>query len=94
MSDLAPPALPRYSCKSINPNITVVYTQDIDEANHQVSKLTKGPVGFDLEWKPTYVKGQPENPVALVQLANHDTVLLFQVSAMRGINKCNNHYYN
>ncbi|KAF8078279.1 ribonuclease H-like domain-containing protein [Lyophyllum atratum] len=41
------------------------------------------PVGFDLEWKPTFTKNTPENPVALVQLANQDTILLIQISAMQ-----------
>jgi hypothetical protein len=59
------------------------YIRDYDEANQQVAQLQPGHYGFDLEWKPTYVKGQPENRVAIVQLANNQTILLIQVSAMR-----------
>ncbi|KAH7915103.1 ribonuclease H-like domain-containing protein [Hygrophoropsis aurantiaca] len=43
----------------------------------------KGPLGFDLEWRPNYKKGQAENPVALVQLSNPTTILLIQVSSMQ-----------
>jgi hypothetical protein len=86
LSPLAQPPSPTtlYSCRSINPNIKVFYIRDSAEANRHVSKLPKGPVGLDLEWKPTFVKGASENPVALVQLATNDTVLLIQVSAMEG----------
>ena len=41
-------------------------------------------LGFDLEWQPTFVKGGTRNPVALVQLADANVMLLIQVSAMRG----------
>lgn len=75
-----------YSWKEYNPEARVLYIRNHDEANKQLSKLDAGPqaVGFDLEWKPTYVKGARENPVALVQLATSDTIFLLQISAMRG----------
>ncbi|KII93373.1 hypothetical protein PLICRDRAFT_78604, partial [Plicaturopsis crispa FD-325 SS-3] len=60
----------------------LVYIRDYDEAEREVECLPAGPLGFDLEWKPIYVKGHKENPVALVQIANAQTVLLIQVSAM------------
>jgi len=59
------------------------YIRDYDEANRRIAQLQPGHFGFDLEWRPTYVKGQPENRVALVQLANNQTILLIQVSAMK-----------
>ena len=39
-------------------------------------------VGFDLEWKPNFVKNNPENPVALVQLATATDVYLFHLSRL------------
>ncbi|KAF8971509.1 ribonuclease H-like domain-containing protein [Flammula alnicola] len=74
-----------YSWKDYNPKAKVLYIRDHKEANLELSKLPRGPqaLGFDLEWKPTFVKGGGENPVALVQLANNDTIFLLQVSAMK-----------
>ena len=80
------PVLPRYSWreKSANPNL--FYLKDHLQANAVVKRLVgTGPLGFDLEWRPVFVKGQPENRVALVQLSSRDTVVLFQVSAMKGL---------
>jgi len=78
-----PPTLP-YSWQNAVPPITMHYIRDYDEANLRVSELKPGPFGFDLEWKPSFKKGQRQNRVALVQLANHETILLIQVSAMKG----------
>lgn len=80
----APISLPIYSWKSYNPNAKLLYLRNVDEANREIAKLRPGPIGFDLEWKPTFVRGFPENPVALVQIANDDAILVIQVSAMAG----------
>jgi len=43
---------------------------DVDAACRQL--LAAGPptvIGFDVEWKPSFVKGSPPNKAALVQLA-------------------------
>ena len=77
-----PPTVP-YSWQKFVPRPTLHYITSQDEANLKVSELKPGPFGFDLEWKPTFIKGQPQNRVALVQLANNETILLIQVSAMR-----------
>lgn len=37
-------------------------------------------IGFDVEWRPTFVKGQPQNPVALIQLSTQTQAWLFQVT--------------
>ena len=42
-------------------------------------------VGLDIEWKPTFVKGQPENPVALIQLATARIVVLVPVKHLRAL---------
>ncbi|KAJ7919090.1 ribonuclease H-like domain-containing protein [Mycena leptocephala] len=59
-----------------------LYITDANEADVELCKF-KGPCGIDIEWKPTFLKGQPENPVALLQLANIDTILLLHLCHMR-----------
>ncbi|KIM67056.1 hypothetical protein SCLCIDRAFT_1210529 [Scleroderma citrinum Foug A] len=59
------------------------YFTDHIAANGALAALPQGPVGFDLEWRPNFFKGQAENRVAVVQLASADTVLLLQISRMR-----------
>jgi hypothetical protein len=76
------PILPLYSWRDITSATKLLYIQNCTEADLEVSKLGGRVLGFDLEWRPTFVKGHPENPVALVQLANEDTILLIQISAM------------
>ncbi|KAG6880642.1 hypothetical protein C0992_003201, partial [Termitomyces sp. T32_za158] len=71
-----------YHWNTIHPNAAVHYVRDLPRADHLVDKLS-GPVGFDLEWKPTFIKGMPENPVAIVQLANERFILIIQLSAMK-----------
>ncbi|KAH9487102.1 Werner syndrome ATP-dependent helicase [Psilocybe cubensis] len=82
-----PPPAPtvRYSWSEYNPNISVLYIRTHQEANLQLSKLGSHPqvLGFDLEWKPNFRKGAPENPVALVQLSNYDFIFLLQISSMQ-----------
>ncbi|OBZ79223.1 Werner syndrome ATP-dependent helicase [Grifola frondosa] len=81
-----PPVPPRvyehYSWSTKSPNTRLVYIRDIETADREISELRAEHVGFDLEWKPNYVKGGRENPVALVQLACKDKILLIQVSSM------------
>jgi len=77
---LEPPNAP-YSCSTI---AKVLYIRDATYADRELSVLTEGPLGFDIEWRPKFVKGGPDNPVALIQLATVDTVFLLQISAMQG----------
>ncbi|KAJ3514611.1 hypothetical protein NLJ89_g2283 [Agrocybe chaxingu] len=62
-----------------------IYTRDHHQANVELARLCLWDdiLGFDLEWKPNFVKGGRENRTALVQLANRDTILLVQISAMQ-----------
>lgn len=78
----ATPQYPPYSWEDRSPSSRIVYIRDTLTAELELSEPLTGPLGFDLEWKPTFVKGQPENPVAVVQLASADRILLFQVTAM------------
>jgi exonuclease 3'-5' domain-containing protein 2 len=73
-----------YSWNEYNSTAKLLYIRDHTRANEELSNLNVSVLGFDLEWKPIYYKGGKENPVALVQLASFDTVLLLQISAMEG----------
>jgi len=77
------PTIP-YSWRTFQPPISFEYVTDCDRANELLAALEPCTVGFDVEWKPAFLKGQPENKVALIQLANNAVIYLLQVSAMRG----------
>ncbi|KAF9498054.1 ribonuclease H-like protein [Pleurotus eryngii] len=86
----APPPRPKptklYSWRARNPDVELLYIRDVDIANLELDRMsTLSAVGFDQEWRPTFIKGLPENPVSLIQLASDDLVLLLQVSAMNEI---------
>ncbi|KAI0803017.1 ribonuclease H-like domain-containing protein [Irpex lacteus] len=72
-----------YSWRNLSPTSRLVYLQDPQAVDTELANLKPGPLGFDLEWKPTYLKGAPENPVAVVQLASEDTILLIQFDSLR-----------
>lgn len=76
--------VPLYSWRARSPSTRLVYIRDNRKADLEVLNL-RGPLGFDLEWRPNAIKGQVENPVALVQLSDRNTILLIQVSAMTGM---------
>jgi len=76
------PTIP-YSWRSFQPPISFEYVTDCDRANELLETLEPCALGFDVEWKPGFLKGQPENKVALIQLANNEIIYLLQVSAMR-----------
>ncbi|KAF8350210.1 ribonuclease H-like domain-containing protein [Amanita rubescens] len=81
----APPQplqLPPYNWQSLNPNAQLLYIQSVKDADREITLFNTDVVGFDLEWKPVYRKGQRENPVALVQLANSHKVLLIHICKM------------
>ncbi len=64
------------------------YITSEGDANQRVARIASRPgpftIGLDFEWRPTFVARRPENPIALVQLACDDEILLVQVSAMSG----------
>lgn len=83
-----PPELPLYSWMERSPGSRLVYIRYPEAAELELTQQPLvGPLGFDLEWKPCFVKGQKENPVAVVQLASADRILLIQVSAMHSMFK-------
>ena len=78
----APHPFPWYTWWSRSLSPALYYFTNHHEANALLACLPHGPIGFDLEWRPTFRKGQPENRVALVQLATADTVILLHVHFM------------
>jgi hypothetical protein len=49
---------PLYSFSELSPGSALHYITDIDTANQLLTSISpRGPLGFDLEWRPTFVKG-------------------------------------
>ncbi|KAI0047676.1 ribonuclease H-like protein [Auriscalpium vulgare] len=78
------PTFPTYTWRNFAPNAQLLYLRDAEDADRALALLDAPVVGLDLEWRPNFKPGLPENPVALVQLASEDKILLIQVSAMQG----------
>ena len=76
------PKIP-YSWRTFRPPISFEYVTDCDRADELLAVLEPCALGFDVEWKPVFLKGQPENKVAIIQLANNEVIYLLQVSAMQ-----------
>jgi len=69
------------------PGAQLHYIRTEDTANERIARIasrqTPFAIGLDFEWRPTFVSGRAENPIALVQVACDDEILLVHVSAMR-----------
>jgi hypothetical protein len=81
--------LAHYDWRAFAPAGTqLYYITSEGDANQRVARIASRPgpftIGLDFEWRPTFVARRPENPIALVQLACDDEILLVQVSAMSG----------
>ena len=72
-----------YSWRAVEPLPNFEYVTNSDRADELLSVLQPCALGFDVEWKPMFSKGQAENKVALIQLANNAVIYLLQVSAMQ-----------
>ena len=76
-----------YSYTVRQPERTIRYIKTYDEAHKQASSSAsalQGPfLGFDVEWRPNFVKNAPPSRVALIQLASKHEVLLFQICRAR-----------
>jgi hypothetical protein len=77
-----------YDWRTFTANAQLHYTVTEETANECIARITSraSPVtiGLDFEWRPTFTPRLPENPIALVQLACDDEILLVHVSAMQG----------
>lgn len=76
-----------YNWRTFTANAQLHYIRAEDTANECIARIAsrQSPVtiGLDFEWRPTFTPGKRENPIALVQVACDDEILLVQVSAMR-----------
>jgi len=88
---MPPPLRPSSSTAALLPlrmdslSRTLYYLRDAAETDKtlaQFKNIFNGHLGFDIEYRPTFVKGQPLHRTALVQLASNSIALLVQVSAM------------
>ncbi|KAJ7139782.1 ribonuclease H-like domain-containing protein [Mycena epipterygia] len=83
----SPPTTLPYSWRNFNADTRRLYITDADQADVELTKAfqttPRDSCGIDIEWRPTFQKGQPENPVALVQLATVDTILLLHLCHMK-----------
>ena len=78
---------PLYDWSLATPRPKLRYLTTCEDADSAIQELVakKVPaVGFDIEWRPQFLPKQPENPVALVQLASEYAIYLFQITSMRG----------
>ncbi|KAL9551157.1 hypothetical protein MBANPS3_004400 [Mucor bainieri] len=59
---------------------------NMDEANKRLRQMTKTEkiFGVDLEWPPTFIKGQSEKKTSLVQICSANNILLIQLGRMHG----------
>ena len=77
-----------YDWRTFTANAQLQYIVTEGTANECIARIASRPspvtIGLDMEWRPTFAPGRPENPIALVQLACDDEILLVQVSAMQG----------
>jgi hypothetical protein len=89
--DMNPPKntdIPSYDWRTFAPGTQLHYIRSEEVANDQIARIASshpGPftIGLDFEWRPTFVARRPENPIALIQVACDDQILLVQVSAMQ-----------
>jgi ribonuclease D len=82
-------AIAQYDWRTLaNPGAELHYITTEDTANERIARIasrsTPFAIGLDFEWRPTFTAGRPENPIALVQVACDDEILLVQVGAMQG----------
>lgn len=77
-----------YDWRTTTADAQLQYIVTEGTANECIARIASRPspvtIGLDMEWRPTFAPGRPENPIALVQLACDDEILLVHVSAMQG----------
>jgi hypothetical protein len=72
-----------YTTSTCHMSHIVNYCRTPAQVHAAINPYYDGHLGFDLEWKPNYIAGQPQNPVALVQLATDRNIFLIQIARMR-----------
>ncbi|KAI0005439.1 ribonuclease H-like domain-containing protein [Russula compacta] len=76
-----------YDWRTFAPGAQLHYIRTEATTNERIARIASRPgpfiIGLDFEWRPTFEARRPENPIALVQLACDDEILLVHVSAMK-----------
>ena len=65
----------------------IIYARDVDEVEDAVRRLDLAGaafVGFDIEWRPNFVRGQ-DNDTAVVQIATDTACLVAHVAHIKVI---------
>ncbi|TPX70940.1 hypothetical protein SpCBS45565_g01521 [Spizellomyces sp. 'palustris'] len=73
------PALPKLDYRSDKANYEVVYARSMRAINEAVNKCRGDVIGFDMEWKPTFLRGKAQRPTALIQLCNERYIGLLHI---------------
>ncbi|KAI0028297.1 ribonuclease H-like domain-containing protein, partial [Vararia minispora EC-137] len=80
---------PPYDWREMSPGCQVLHLNTCEAAKKALDALMSPSmppvVGFDIEWRPSFIPKQPENPVALVQISTYDTILLLQLSSIQAV---------
>ncbi|KAL7747771.1 hypothetical protein RI367_006895 [Sorochytrium milnesiophthora] len=86
MSNTDAPPVP-FDYQTYDPKPLVYYTSSSAEAASLISHLKSDDdvYGFDVEWRPNFIAGRPENPVALLQLASRECILLLHLAHMGAV---------
>lgn len=78
-------AMPSYDCLEIPADApSIVYSFSASEIDRLVATL-KGPLGFDMEWKPNYYKGGAENKTATIQICDGKQILVAQINKLERV---------
>ncbi|KDE04839.1 hypothetical protein MVLG_04700 [Microbotryum lychnidis-dioicae p1A1 Lamole] len=70
-----------FTCTGGRTKPTLIYTNSADEVAKVLKAMDDGPYGFDLEWEPSKRRGV-ENPTALAQVCDGQTILLVHIARM------------
>ncbi|KZV79695.1 ribonuclease H-like protein [Exidia glandulosa HHB12029] len=75
-------AMKNYDCKEVQETApAIVYSRDEEEIDELIGTLN-GPLGFDLEWRPNFVKNGKEHKTATIQICDSRIIIIAQISAL------------
>ncbi|KAI8391730.1 ribonuclease H-like domain-containing protein [Radiomyces spectabilis] len=80
MKTLAPLAYPvHYVLKCVSEN------DAIEEAIQDMLNSGEKAFGFDMEWPPTFVKGEKEKKTSLIQICSSNKIILLQIGRLKAL---------
>ncbi|CAN4123829.1 unnamed protein product [Withania somnifera] len=81
----------KYDVYFYGDRILTTVTSDPDVVTHWITEVDeddlifRNVVGLDIEWRPSFIRGHPQNPVATLQLCVGSSCLIFQLLHCRSI---------